>query len=67
MADEKMLRVHWLMLEAIAGIPVVDYFEIDLVPLRMQVEREVAKRLFEYVFPGIGGNAFEGGGFSPLM
>ncbi|KAK0935211.1 Protein SABRE [Friedmanniomyces endolithicus] len=66
MTDEKMLRVNWLMLEAIAGIPVVDYFEIDLVPLKMQVEREVAKKLFEYVFPGVGGNAFEGGGFSPF-
>lgn len=67
LGNHKMLRVHWLMLEAIAGIPVVDYFEIDLVPLKMQVEREVAKRLFEYIFPGVGGNAFEGGGFSPLM
>ncbi|KAK3679983.1 Protein SABRE [Recurvomyces mirabilis] len=62
-----MLRIHWLMLEAIAGIPVVDYFEIDLVPLKMQVEREVAKRLFEYVFPGAGGNAFEGNNASPFM
>jgi hypothetical protein len=63
----KMLRIHWLMLEAIAGIPVVDYFEIDVVPLKLQVEREVAKKLFEYIFPGVGGNAFEGGGFSPFM
>ena len=63
----RMLRVHWLMLEAIAGIPVVDYFEIDLVPLKMQIERDVAKKLFEYIFPGIGGNAFEGGSFSPFM
>jgi len=59
-----MLRVHWLMLEAIAGIPVVDYFEADLVPLKLQIERDVAKKLFEYVFPGIGGNAFEGSGLS---
>ncbi|TKA23209.1 hypothetical protein B0A50_07602 [Salinomyces thailandicus] len=65
--DQKMLRIQWLMLEAIAGIPVVDYFEINLVPLKMQFEREVAKKLFEYIFPGVGGNAFEGGGFSPLM
>ncbi|KAK4992303.1 Protein SABRE [Elasticomyces elasticus] len=63
----KMLRVHWLMLEAIAGIPVVDHFEVDLVPLKVQLERDVAKKLFEYIFPGIGGNAFEGGSFSPLM
>ncbi|KAK3721537.1 Protein SABRE [Vermiconidia calcicola] len=63
-----MLRVHWLMLEAIAGIPVVDYFEIDLVPVKVQIERDVAKKLFEYIFPGVGGSAFEGGsGFSPFM
>ncbi|KAF2161019.1 hypothetical protein M409DRAFT_59540 [Zasmidium cellare ATCC 36951] len=67
LGNTKMLRVHWLMLEAIAGIPVVDYFEIDLVPLRLQVERDVAKKLFEYIFPGVGGNAFDGGGFSPFM
>lgn len=67
LGNTKMLRVHWLMLEAIAGIPVVDYFEIDLVPLKLQVEREVAKKLFEYIFPGAGGNAFDGGGFSPFM
>ncbi|USW53327.1 Putative FMP27, SW domain, FMP27, GFWDK domain, FMP27, WPPW domain-containing protein [Septoria linicola] len=62
----KMLSVHWLMLEAIAGIPVVDYFEVDLVPLRLQIERDVAKKIFEYIFPGVGGSAFDGG-FSPFM
>ncbi|SMY21168.1 unnamed protein product [Zymoseptoria tritici ST99CH_1A5] len=67
LGSTKMLRVHWLMLEAIAGIPVVDYFEIDLVPLKLQLEREVAKKLFEYIFPGVGGNAFDGSGFSPFM
>ncbi|EME47503.1 hypothetical protein DOTSEDRAFT_69445 [Dothistroma septosporum NZE10] len=67
LGNSKMLRVHWLMLEAIAGIPVMDYFEVDLVPLKLQVEREVAKKLFEYIFPGVGGNAFDGGGFSPFM
>ncbi|KAJ9627762.1 Protein SABRE [Taxawa tesnikishii (nom. ined.)] len=59
--ETKMLRVHWLMLEAIAGIPVVDYFEVDLVPLRVQLEREVAKRLFEYIFPGVGEEEDESG------
>ncbi|KAG9591235.1 hypothetical protein KCU77_g9723, partial [Aureobasidium melanogenum] len=58
---------QWLMLEAIAGIPVVDYFEVNVMPLRVQLEREIAKKLFEYLFPGVGGNAFEGGGFSPFM
>ena len=50
--DQKMLRVHWHMLEAIAGIPVLDAFEVNLFPLRVQLEREVGKRLFEYIFPG---------------
>jgi hypothetical protein len=66
--DANMLRVQWLMLDAIAGIPVVDYFEVDLVPLKMQLERDIAKKLFEYIFPGEGGNAFDGGsGFSPFL
>ncbi|TKA49829.1 hypothetical protein B0A49_13507, partial [Cryomyces minteri] len=65
--DAPMLRVNWLMLEAIAGIPVVDRFEINLVPLKIQLERDIGKKLFEYIFPGVGGNAFEGGNFSPFM
>ena len=67
LGNDKMLRIQWLMLEAIAGIPVVDYFEADLVPLKMQFEREVAKKLFEYIFPGVGGNAFEGSGFKNML
>ena len=65
--DSEMLRVQWLQLEAIAGIQVVDYFEVNVMPLRVQLEREVAKKLFEYIFPGVGGSAFEGSGFSPFM
>lgn len=65
-ADGKMLRVQWRMLEAIAGIPVLDQFEVNLFPLKVQLEREVGKQVFEYVFPGAGSNA-ENGGFSPFM
>ena len=50
--DIKMLQVHWQMLEAIAGIPVMDHFEVNLFPLKVQLEREVGKKLFEYIFPG---------------
>lgn len=52
--DSKMLRVDWLSLEAIAGIPVVDHFEINLYPLKVQLEYETAKKLFDYVFPKTG-------------
>jgi hypothetical protein len=47
----KMLRVNWHSLEAIAGIPVLDQFEVDLFPLKVQLEREIGRKLFEYIFP----------------
>ena len=50
--DIKMLSVHWHMLEAIAGIPVLDNFEVNLFPLKIQLERDIGKKLFEYIFPG---------------
>ncbi|KUL83064.1 hypothetical protein ZTR_09911 [Talaromyces verruculosus] len=67
MSGDMMLRVQWYMLEAVAGIPVLDQFEVNLFPLKVQLERELGKKLFEYIFPGIGSNAFENGGFSPFM
>lgn len=65
--DTKMLRVHWIMLEAIAGIPVMDHFEVNLFPLKLQLEWEIGKKLFEYVFPGIKNSTEESGGFSPFL
>ena len=53
---KKMVRVYWHMLEAIAGIPVMDHFEVNLFPMRIQLEREVGKKLFEYIFPGTDGD-----------
>jgi hypothetical protein len=57
--DPKMLKVHWVMLEAIAGIPVMDHFEVNLFPLKVQLEYEIGKKLFEYIFPGIKDNSGE--------
>ena len=56
--DYDMVRVYWYMLEAIAGIPVMDRFEVDLFPMKIQLEREVGKRIFEYIFPGMDGEKF---------
>ena len=61
--DIKMLKVQWYMLEAIAGIPVLDQFEVNLFPLKVQLEREVGVKLFEYIFP----NNAEHAGPSPFM
>ena len=54
--DPKMLKVTWHSLEPIAGIPVLDQFEVDLFPLKVQLEREVGQKLFEYIFPGLDKN-----------
>jgi hypothetical protein len=64
--DTKMLRVHWVMLEAIAGIPVMDHFEVNLFPLKLQLEYDIGKKLFEYIFPGIK-DANMGNGLSPFL
>jgi hypothetical protein len=64
--DENMIKVKWHMLEAVAGIPVLDDFEVSLFPLKIQLERELGQRVFEYLFPNVDSKAFDGG-FSPLM
>ncbi|KAJ2985531.1 hypothetical protein NUW58_g5477 [Xylaria curta] len=51
MKDTHMIRVYFHMLEAIAGIPVMDHFEVNLFPMKIQLEREVGKKLFQYIFP----------------
>ncbi|KAI1107273.1 mitochondrial protein from FMP27-domain-containing protein [Jackrogersella minutella] len=50
---KQMIRVYWHMLEAIAGIPVMDHFEVNLFPMKIQLEHEVGKKIFEYIFPGM--------------
>lgn len=65
--QDVMLKVKWYMLEAVAGIPVLDNFEVNLFPLKIQLERELGKKLFEYIFPGVGASAFESGSFSPFI
>jgi len=63
--QESMLKVNWHSLEAIAGIPVLDQFEVDLFPLKVQLEREIGQKLFEYIFPG--GSDRNGNDKSPFM
>lgn len=65
--NDYMLRVKWHLLEAVGGIPVLDDFEVSLFPLKVQLERELGQKVFEYMFPNVGSSAFENGGFSPLV
>ncbi|KAK9462819.1 golgi-body localization protein domain-containing protein [Lipomyces oligophaga] len=48
---KKALRVYWYMLEAIGGIPVMDHFEINLIPMKLQLEHDTGQKLFQYIFP----------------
>lgn len=50
-----MIYVYWYMLEVIVGIFVMDCFEVFFYFMKIQFEREVGKRLFEYIFFGIEG------------
>ena len=63
----KILRVYWHMLEAIAGIPIMDHFEVNLFPLKIQLEREIGEKIFEYIFPGINSANPDKSGVSPFM
>ncbi|KAL2753285.1 hypothetical protein ACRALDRAFT_2054622 [Sodiomyces alcalophilus JCM 7366] len=66
--NSEMIRVYWNMLEAIAGIPVMDHFEVNLFPMKIQLEHEVGKRLFEYIFPDVeGGKGGQEGDDSPFI
>ncbi|KAH0538411.1 hypothetical protein FGG08_005011 [Glutinoglossum americanum] len=64
--DARMLKVNWNMLDAIAGIPVMGHFEVNLFPLKIQLEREVGKKLFEYIFPSVDPDAPEDGPTSTI-
>ncbi|KIV87636.1 hypothetical protein PV11_03168 [Exophiala sideris] len=64
---QKMIQVQWYMLEAIAGIPVLEQFYVTVHPLKVQLERELGKRLFEYVFPGTGSDDFDENDSSPML
>eukprot|EP00842_Homolaphlyctis_polyrhiza_P002467 jgi/Hompol1/3220/HPOL_006407-RA len=47
----KMLRVYSREMPPVAGIQVVDHFEINMFPLSIQLTYEVGKQLMRYVFP----------------
>ncbi|KAF1936595.1 hypothetical protein EJ02DRAFT_81179 [Clathrospora elynae] len=54
--NAKCLKVYFVALESIAGIPVVEHFEVELYPLKVQLEWQVGKKLLQYIFPTYGDN-----------
>jgi hypothetical protein len=65
--NSKCLKVQFVMLEAIAGIPVMEHFEVNLYPLKVQLEWEIGKKLFEYIFPAMKNKNADNGNFSPFL
>jgi hypothetical protein len=62
--SKKLLYLHWYLLKAVAGIKVIKDFQVSMSPLKVQLERELAKKLFEYIFPGVGSTSYESGNAS---
>ncbi|TPX36491.1 hypothetical protein SmJEL517_g01315 [Synchytrium microbalum] len=48
---QKMLRVFWREMAPVAGIKVVDHFELNLFPLSFQITYDVGKKILRYIFP----------------
>ncbi|KAI8818444.1 golgi-body localization protein domain-containing protein [Fimicolochytrium jonesii] len=47
----KMIRVYWRQMAPVAGIKVVDHFEVNIYPLLIQVTYDMAKEIVFYLFP----------------
>ncbi|KAJ3023706.1 hypothetical protein HKX48_001596 [Thoreauomyces humboldtii] len=47
----KMIRVYWREMAPVAGIKVVDHFEVNIFPLLIQVTYDMAKEIVYYLFP----------------
>ncbi|KAJ3185044.1 hypothetical protein HDU87_002610 [Geranomyces variabilis] len=47
----KMIRVYWREMAPVAGIKVVDHFEVNIFPLLIQVTYDMVKEIIYYLFP----------------
>ncbi|KAJ2519294.1 Protein SABRE [Coemansia sp. RSA 1939] len=48
---EKMIRVRWSELAPVGGISIVERFEVDLYPTRLQLSHDIAQKLINYLYP----------------
>ncbi|KAI8620772.1 golgi-body localization protein domain-containing protein [Chytriomyces sp. MP71] len=47
----KMVRVYWKEMAPVAGIMVIEHFEVNLYPLLLQISRETGRAAEKYFFP----------------
>ncbi|KAI7824474.1 hypothetical protein BX661DRAFT_185375 [Kickxella alabastrina] len=62
---EKMIRVRWSELAPVGGISIVERFEVDLFPLRLQLSHDIAQKLINYLYPPQDSANTNGGGGGP--
>ncbi|KAJ2866263.1 Protein SABRE, partial [Coemansia erecta] len=48
---EKMIRVRWSELAPVGGISIVERFEVNLFPIRLQLSHDIAQKLINYLYP----------------
>jgi len=48
---EKMFRLYYRENPAIGGIPIIDHFEINVIPILLQITNKLVNHLLLYVFP----------------
>lgn len=46
------MQVDWSALPAVGGISIIETFDLQLHPLRLQVERLTGRRILKYIFAG---------------
>lgn len=51
-----MVKVSWSVQQSIGGIPVMDLLQLDFLPLKIEIDTETAKKVFDFVFPARSGH-----------
>lgn len=51
MKSGNFISINWTMLDPIGGIPIIQQFDIDLKPIKLQIESKTWDMLFDYIFP----------------
>ncbi|KAE8393528.1 RNA pol II promoter Fmp27 protein domain-containing protein [Aspergillus alliaceus] len=64
-SDKPFLRVRWRELQPVAGIAVIEEFEVLPTGLKVQLERKLGQMIFKYIFPGSDSNPLGTGDISP--
>lgn len=46
------MQADWSALPAVGGISIIETFDLQLHPLRLQIERSIGRRVMKYIFSG---------------